>query len=208
MPLKLFILEAIICFLKLKFITRPSGKTDIDDQVLLTEYRSSGDLEVLGQLYGRYMHLVYGVCLKYLKDDEASKDAVMQIFEQLIKKLKIHEVNNFKSWLYTLARNHCLMEIRANGKQEFVSLEDNFMEKDAFVHLDIEDTRERKLTVMEECVEKLPAEQKDTIRLFYLEQKCYKEVADITGYDLNKVKSYIQNGKRNLKICIENNSEK
>lgn len=206
MPLKLFILEAIICFLKLKFITRPSGKSDIDDQVLLAEYRSSGDLEVLGQLYGRYMHLVYGVCLKYLKDDEASKDAVMQIFEQLIKKLKIHEVNNFKSWLYTLARNYCLMEIRANGKQEFVSLEDNFMEKDAFVHLDIEDTRERKLSVMEECMEKLPAEQKDTIKLFYLEQKCYKEVADITGYDLNKVKSYIQNGKRNLKICIENNS--
>lgn len=206
MPLKLFILDAIICFLKLKFITHPSGKTDIDDQVLLTEYRSTGDLEVLGQLYGRYMHLVYGVCLKYLKDDEASKDAVMQIFEQLIKKLKVHEVNNFKSWLYTLARNYCLMEIRSAGKQEFVTLEDNFMEKDAFVHLDIEDTRERKLTVMEECVEKLPAEQKDTIRLFYLEQKCYKEVADITGYDLNKVKSYIQNGKRNLKICIENNS--
>jgi RNA polymerase sigma-70 factor (ECF subfamily) len=190
----------------LKFINHPSGKTGNDDLVLLTEYRSTGDLEVLGQLYGRYMHLVYGVCLKYLKDEEASKDAVMQIFEQLIKKLKVHDVNNFKSWLYTLARNYCLMEIRSNGKQEFVSLEDNFMEKDAFVHLDIEDTRERKLSVMEECVEKLPAEQKDTIKLFYLEQKCYKEVADITGYDLNKVKSYIQNGKRNLKICIENNS--
>jgi RNA polymerase sigma factor (sigma-70 family) len=191
----------------LKFITNPSGRNASDDQLLLTEYRKTGSLEVLGQLYGRYMHLVYGLCLKYLKDEEESKDAVMQIFEQLISKLKIHEVSNFKSWLYTLARNYCLMELRSSARHETVPIEENFMEKDAFVHLDIDDTRERKLTVMEKCIEKLPAEQKDTINLFYLEQKCYKDIADITGYDLNKVKSYIQNGKRNLKICIEKNGE-
>ena len=154
------------------------------------------------------MHLVFGLCLKYLKNEEKSKDAVMQIFEQLITKLKIHEVSNFKSWLYTLARNYCLMEIRSSGKHEFVSMEDNFMEKDAFVHLDIDDMREHKLSIMEQCMEKLPSEQKETINLFYLEQKCYKDVAELTGYDLNKVKSYIQNGKRNLKICIEKSGEK
>lgn len=191
----------------MKFITNTSGKNGPDDQSLITDYRQSGDLEVLGQLYGRYMHLVYGLCLKYLKNEEKSKDAVMQIFEQLISKLKIHEVSNFKSWLYTLARNYCLMELRSSAKHEFVEIEENFMEKDAFVHLDIEDSREGKLTVMEKCIEKLPQEQRETINLFYLEQKCYKEVADITGYDLNKVKSYIQNGKRNLKICIEKNGE-
>lgn len=191
----------------MKFITNTSGKNGPDDQSLITDYRQNGDLEVLGQLYGRYMHLVYGLCLKYLKDEEKSKDAVMQIFEQLISKLKIHEVSNFKSWLYALARNYCLMELRSSGKHEFVQIEENFMEKDAFVHLDIEDAREGKLTVMEKCIEKLPQEQRETINLFYLEQKCYKEVADITGYDLNKVKSYIQNGKRNLKICIEKNGE-
>ena len=191
----------------MKFITNTSGKNAPDDQLLLTEYRKTGSLEVLGQLYGRYMHLVYGLCLKYLKDEEQSKDAVMQIFEQLISKLKVHEVSNFKSWLYSLARNYCLMELRSSARHEFVQMEDNFMEKDAFVHLDIDDTRERKLSVMEKCMEKLPAEQKDTINLFYLEQKCYKDISDITGYDLNKVKSYIQNGKRNLKICIEKNGE-
>ena len=189
----------------MKFITSQSRLTVNDDELLLKEYRTSGDLEVLGQLYGRYMHLVYGVCLKYLKDEEASKDAVMQIFEQLISKLKIHQVSNFKSWLYMLARNYCLMELRSFNKHEVVHMEDDFMEKEAFVHLDIEDNRENTLTVMEKCMEKLPPEQKDTIKLFYLEQKCYRDVADITGYDLNKVKSYIQNGKRNLKICIEKN---
>ena len=153
------------------------------------------------------MPLVFGLCLKYFKDEEQSKDAVMQIFEELVKKLKIHKVSNFKSWLYTLARNHCLMNIRSSSKHEFVQIEENFMENDAFVHLDIDETRENKLHTMEKCIDKLPPEQKDTISLFYLEQKCYKEVSDITGYDLNKVKSYIQNGKRNLKICIEKNSE-
>lgn len=175
---------------------------------MLLEYRKTGNLEVLGKLYEGYMPLVFGLCLKYFRDEEKSKDAVMQIFEELIKKLKVHEVGNFKSWLYTLARNHCLMAIRSSGKHEFVSIEETFMENEAFVHLDIDDTRESKLKVMEKCIEDLPAEQRDTISLFYLEQKCYKEVSDITGYDLNKVKSYIQNGKRNLKICIEKNSEK
>lgn len=191
----------------MKFISHTPGKNEGTDQLLITEYRKAGSLQVLGELYGRYMHLVYGVCLNYLKDEEQSKDAVMQIFEQLITKLRVHEVSNFKSWLYTLARNYCLMELRSSARHEFVPVEENFMEKDAFMHLNIDDTREQKLTVMEKCMEKLPAEQKDTISLFYLEQKCYKEVADITGYDLNKVKSYIQNGKRNLKICMEKNSE-
>lgn len=173
----------------------------------MKEYRESGDLEVLGALYQPYMYLLYGVCLKYLKNEDQSKDAVMQIFEQLIEKLRKHEVSNFKSWLYSVARNYCLMELRVSGKYQTVPIEENFMENGAIVHLDIEDIREKKLTIMEACIEKLPTEQRETINLFYLQQKCYKEVADETGFNLNKVKSYIQNGKRNLKICIEKNSE-
>ena len=191
----------------MKFIRSKPGKTEFNEQELLTEYRDTGNLEILGIIYERYMPLVLGLCLKYFKDEEQSKDAVMQIFEELVKKLKIHKVSNFKSWLYTLARNHCLMNIRSSSKHEFVQIEENFMENYAFVHLDIDETRENKLHIMEKCIDKLPSEQKDTISLFYLDQKCYKEVSDITGYDLNKVKSYIQNGKRNLKICIEKNSE-
>lgn len=175
---------------------------------MLLEYRNTGNLEILGRLYEKYMPLVFGLCLKYFKDEEQSKDAVMQIFEELVKKLKVHEVSNFKSWLYTLSRNHCLMFIRSASKHEFVQIEENIMENSAFVHLDIDETRESKLHIMENCLEKLPTEQRETISLFYLEQKCYKEVSDITGYELNKVKSYIQNGKRNLKNCIEENSEK
>lgn len=184
------------------------AETGLKEADLLVEYKSTGDLKVLGSLYEPYMPLVYGVCLKYLKDESLSEDAVMQIFEQLIKKLRVHTVNNFKSWLYSFARNYCLMELRSNGKSSTISIEENsFMENELIEHQPIgEDILETKLSLMEKCMEHLNVEQRECIHLFYLEQKCYKDIVDITGYDLNKVKSHIQNGKRNLKICMEKNN--
>lgn len=190
----------------LKFIKNNPRIIELEDLALIADYKNSGNLEVLGALYNRYMHLVFGVCLNYLKDEEQSKDAVMQIFEELVVKLRIHEVQNFKSWLHVLTRNHCLMALRKSSKNNMVSIDDTFVENTEFVHLDVDDTKEQKLTVMEKCMETLPEEQRKSVDLFYLQEKCYKEVADITGYDMLKVKSYIQNGKRNLKICIEKNS--
>jgi RNA polymerase sigma factor (sigma-70 family) len=189
----------------LKFVKPIHPDLKQTEAKLLSDYRTNGDLETLGRLYSGYMTLVYGLCLKYFKDEERSKDAVMQIFEQLITKLRVHDVTNFKSWLYSLSRNHCLMELRKDDKHPMDSLDDNYMESAAVLHQDTGPVREEQLSLMESCVEKLPEEQKATIRLFYLEQRCYKEVAELTGYDMNKVKSYIQNGKRNLKICMEKN---
>ena len=173
---------------------------------MLLEYRRSGNLEILGQLYQPYMPLIYGLCLKYLKDETSSKDAVMQIFEELITKLKVFEVGNFKSWLYTLARNHCLMSLRVLNKHEFVTIDDYSMESLDLLHLEDNKLKENQLSSMESCMKKLPEEQRISVDLFYLQQKCYKEICDATGFDMNKVKSYIQNGKRNLKICMEKNS--
>lgn len=183
------------------------AKTNLADEHWVAEYKSYGDLQVLGNLYKNYMPLVYGVCLKYLKNPEHSQDAVMQIFEQLIDKLKNHEVKNFKSWLYVLTRNFCLMELRKSKKVITVNIEDTFVESDTLLHHDDTETKESRLLLMEACLETLVDEQRETLQLFYLEQKCYAEVADKTGYELKKVKSYIQNGKRNLKICIEKSSE-
>lgn len=191
----------------MRFIKNTAKINEQDDSSLIAAYKQNGDLEVLGELYNKYMHLVFGVCFNYFKDEELSKDAVMQIFEELVVKLKVHEVQNFKSWLHVLTRNHCLMALRKSSKNPTITLEDNFVENGDFVHLDIEDAKETQLTVMEKCMETLSEEQRKSVDLFYLQEKCYKEVADITGYEMLKVKSYIQNGKRNLKICIEKNSE-
>jgi RNA polymerase sigma-70 factor (ECF subfamily) len=178
---------------------------DADDAWLIGEFKATGKLDFLAALYQRYMNLVYGVCLRYF-DEEASKDAVMQIFEELIIKLKQHEVQNFKSWLHVLARNHCLMKLRAmkNKESRQVSIDDHpIVENGENGHHENGVSLEDNLQSMEKCLETLPEEQKRSVDLFYLKEKSYREVSVITGYEMNKVKSYIQNGKRNLKICME-----
>ncbi|RAJ03856.1 RNA polymerase sigma-70 factor (ECF subfamily) [Chitinophaga skermanii] len=175
------------------------------DELLISRFKSTGDLQYLAAIYQRYMGLVYGVCLKYF-DEETSKDAVMQIFEELIVKLQQHEVQNFKSWLHVLTKNFCLMKIRSSKNKEglVVSVpEFPLMESGQNNHHDNGISMEDNLQVMEKCMETLPKEQKESVDLFYLKEKSYREVAEITGFDMNKVKSYIQNGKRNLKNCME-----
>ena len=176
------------------------------DEELIGLYKRTGDLEIVGVLYDRYTALTYGVCLKYLKDREESRDAVMQIFEKLIVSLKSHDVKVFKGWLYVTARNHCLMFLRSRKGKHFEDLSPFLMETESNGHQEGAEI-EGNLTRLEKCMESLAREQQECVRLFYLHQKCYKEITAATGYDLNKVKSYIQNGKRNLKICMERNEK-
>lgn len=178
------------------------------DAEYIAAYQASGDLNVLGELYERNMEMVFSICYKYLRDEEESKDATMEIFEQLVDDLKKHQISNFKSWLHSVARNYCLMQIRSR-KVEVGGLQisdDEFVESVPFVHQSYDTIDlEGDLQKLENCIDKLEVEQKSCVELFYLHEKCYKEIAEQTGFDMNKVKSYIQNGKRNLKICMEKN---
>lgn len=177
------------------------------DEQLISLYKETDDLEIVGVLYDRYTALTYGVCLKYLKDREESRDAVMHIFEKLITSLKVHDIKVFKGWLYVTARNHCLMHIRARKGKSPEELSPFLMETGGNGHQEEGLEIEGNLGRLEKCMESLAKEQKECVHLFYLQQKCYKEITERTGYDLNKVKSYIQNGKRNLKICMERNEK-
>jgi RNA polymerase sigma factor (sigma-70 family) len=175
------------------------------DKELVAAFKQSGNMEYLSSLYQRYMDLVFGVCLKYFKDAERSKDAVMDIFEELNNKLRQHEVENFKGWLHVLTRNYCLMQLRSPRNMKTTEFNADFMQSAENTHLNGEVVeKEMNFVKMEQCLEALPQEQKETVRMFYLENKCYNEIAALTGFDWNKVRSYIQNGRRNLKICMDN----
>lgn len=174
------------------------------DKELVARYKQTGDMAVLGELYQRYMELVYGVCLKYFKEPERAKDSVMAIFEELVSKLKKHEVENFRAWLHQLAKNHCLMALRTPRNMKTVEFQGDFMQSEENVHLNGILEKEENFRKLEDCLGSLAAEQQESIRLFYLEGKSYNEVASMTGLEWNKVRSLIQNGRRNLKNCMEN----
>jgi RNA polymerase sigma factor (sigma-70 family) len=188
-----------------KILTWPSMAVPKTDNDLVFLYKKTNDLAVIGELYSRYTSLVYGVCLKYLKDRDEAKDAAMQLFEKLIDTLKNYEVENFKSWLYVSARNHCLMQIRGKKGKFKEEIDALHVENQFILHPQEENELEENLDKLEECIKRLMDDQQKCVRLFYLKEKCYKEITGITGYDLNQVKSFIQNGKRNLKICMEEN---
>jgi RNA polymerase sigma-70 factor (ECF subfamily) len=151
------------------------------------------------------MELVYGVCLKYFKEPETAKDSVMQIFEELVLKLKKHEVENFKGWLHQLAKNYCLMQLRTPKNMKTVEMKIELVQSEENVHLNGALEKEENFKKLEYCLGELTNEQRQAIKLFYLDGKCYNEIVEITGQEWNQVRSLIQNGRRNLKLCMEKN---
>jgi RNA polymerase sigma-70 factor (ECF subfamily) len=178
-------------------------RTEQSDAQLLELFLQTGRSEYLGDLYNRYIPLVYGLCLKYLKSAEAAEDAVMQIFEQLLEKIGRFEIREFRTWLYSVARNHCLQILRKTRREISTDFGTLVVESESEVHPFDRQEEEIRAGALERCMEQLPVPQRESVRLFFLEEKSYAEVADLTSYHLKSVKSYIQNGKRNLKICLE-----
>ncbi|WP_045689235.1 RNA polymerase sigma factor [Hymenobacter sp. AT01-02] len=196
--------------------SRPAPAAELSDAELLRRYHAQGDVHDLGALYERHMTEVLAITRRYLRDEDDAKDAVMQLFEQLVSKLRQHEVENFAPWLHATARNHCLMALRARqraGPAAGGALVVHFpdaagMESVVARHLETDDPaeadlHEQQLQQLEHALAELPPGQRQCLELFYLEKKSYRDIADLTSFDLNAVKSYIQNGKRNLRRHLQ-----
>lgn len=178
-------------------------KKEYSDEELLSRFRETGEVEYFQQLYERYMPLIYGLCLKYLQNPEKSQDAVIDIFENLSQKIHGYEIKVFKNWLYSVVKNHCFHILKENKREITVDFDSQLMESDTVLDLLSENSEEEKDKALTGCMEKLPEPQRISIEKFFYEDKSYAEIVDETGFHLKSVKSYIQNGKRNLKICIE-----
>jgi len=186
------------------------NKERYTDEELVAKYISSNDLHYFTDLFMRYDHLILGVCLKYLENMEDAKDAVMNIFEKVQKEIYKHEVNNFRGWIYVVSRNHCLMKLRTENKNVEIPFEDfviGNMESEQIWHPLFEDESSDNVQSLVNCMEELSKDQLECIRGFYFEKLSYQELAQKFGFSLKKIKSHIQNGKRNLKNCIEKGEE-
>lgn len=183
----------------------------LPDSELLRLYKSNSDKTIIGILYKRYVHLAFGVSMKYMQDEDTAKDCVMEVFEKLITALHRHEITNFKSWLHSVVKNHCLMKLRAT-KRKFVERYETYdanlevVEMNLLWHPDDSAEKESILRLLEKGITQLNEHQRKCVELFYLNEKSYQEIAELTGYSMLNVKSYIQNGKRNLKIFMEKNN--
>lgn len=173
----------------------------LSDNDLVRLYKANPSMDIIGELYKRYGHLVFGTIMKYVKNISNTEDISMILFEQLGTKIQKSEIKNFKPWLYTVTKNEAFQFLRKKGRltAELSSELQSFDE----IHLVIE--KEYQLNALEHEIDQLNEEQRKCIILFYIEQKSYQEIASILPLDLKKVKSAIQNGKRNLKIKLENN---
>lgn len=184
--------------------------TPLTDVELLELYRQTRDKEHVGVLYKRYSHLVFGLCMKYFRDEDQAADAVTNIFTKLFDDLLKHKVEYFKSWLFTYSKNHCLMQLRSAKSNLRKSLDYSadfkvVMENSEEEHQNANKC-EQEYALLEQALTGLNDEQRMCVELFYLKDKSYVQITEITGHNLNKVKSYIQNGKRNLKIMLEQNN--
>ena len=189
------------------FLSGSPAHPGASDEDLAARYRTSGDLALLGELYARYLHLVYGVCYQYLRDDDASKDAVMSLFEKLVTELRRHEVQRFAPWLYATARNHCLMQLRAGKSRREQPL--SYLAEGADVeigdplhHQELAEIQEAELDALRAGLNELSPVQQRCLRLFYLENNSYEQVTTATGYSLGQVKSALQNGRRMLRQLL------
>mgnify|MGYP002783577760 CR=1 FL=1 len=193
-----------VCTVFLKRLRRTDDPPD--EAALLRQYRQTGDLAVLGRVYEPYLELVYAIGYQHLRDDDEAKDATMQVFEKLVTELRRHEVTNFRSWLHSVARNECLMLLRRRrtAPETDADFDEDRVESAAVAHpVDEEFSLENHLTHLDGCLETLAESQRMTVRLVFYEEKSYREISDLTGFGPNEVKSFLQNGKRNLKKCLE-----
>jgi RNA polymerase sigma factor (sigma-70 family) len=189
--------------------------TQFTDEELVHRYRNSHETSYIGELYQRYTHLVFGVCLKYLQNNTDAEDVTMQVFEKLITDLKKHHITSFKPWLHVVVKNECMQKHRKNALEQknlnsVKNSKGELVENPEDAHLleakEAED-KEFVLTYLKEGIEALKEEQQECIELFYMKNCSYNEISRITGYTLNEVKSHIQNGKRNLKKYIATKNE-
>jgi RNA polymerase sigma factor (sigma-70 family) len=177
----------------------------LTDQELLQRFKADNNSDWIGVLFDRYALLLLGMCMKYLKNEEDARDAVQQIFLKMLSDINKHDIQYFRAWIYQVTKNYCLMQLRQKHMKYKEEISDKHMSAIAAEEADKRVYQEKDILLenMEQAMNLLNPEQKLCVQLFYLQKKSYQEIADQTGYNLLQVKSYIQNGKRNLKLLLE-----
>jgi RNA polymerase sigma-70 factor (ECF subfamily) len=179
----------------------------LSDEEILQRYKVSGKSEYFGELYNRYLPELYGVGLKYLHNAEKVQNAIMHLFTNLLSGISQYDnIDIFRTWIYSVMKNHCLQILQAENPGIMLDSCPDEKEFDEVLYLFNEEEETERKKTLKQCLKKLPVEQRIAVIRFFMEEMSYQDIADSTGYNLKQVKSYIQNGKLNLKNCMKVNS--
>ncbi len=181
---------------------------NLTDKELLEYYQANKSLDHYTLLFQRYQDMMFGVCLRYLQSLASAQDAVMNMYEAMIPILKNQKIQSFRNWLYVYTKNYCLQQLRLEKKIDATDISDDIAEAPAPFDLFDEKNPDKTIETLISCMDTLPEKQKVSIKLFYFKEMCYKEIASSTGMEWNRIRSYIQNGRRNLKNCMQQNQSK
>ena len=193
------------------FSLNSDSRNQLSDRELVERYRYSYDTTYMGVLFQRYAHLLFGVCMKYLKNDERAKDAVMEVFEKVLTDMRRHDVEDFRPWIYTVTKNHCLMGLRKEKVQlvkqeDYIRFTQEIMETEDVMHLNGMSAIDLDKNLFA-AIETLKNEQQQCVKLYFFEKKSYEEIQEQTGFTYNEVKSHLQNGKRNHRLQLTKGHE-
>lgn len=186
---------------------KPEGHiSKLHDSELLRLYKAGEDRVYIAELYRRYSHLVFGTCLRYLKNSDDAKDALLSVFEKLITDLSKYEINDFQHWIYSVSKHYCFSKLREKDRSHFSDMIEVDVPNDYSGEISQLEKREMLLNNLESAIEELNNDQKTCVTMFYLEKKSYRSISDLTGMSMNEIKSHIQNGRRNLALMLKEES--
>ncbi|MFQ5674351.1 MAG: RNA polymerase sigma factor [bacterium] len=173
------------------------------DNATIRSYLETRDVRYLGRLYEAYKKTIFWHCLKMVGNEEDAKDLASETFIRTFDRIEDFKLGApFCPWLMRIATNLCIDHLRKKNRYKFYK----FDETHSAVAIQNESEPKQPMISGERIIEKLKKLkplQKRCFCLFYIHNLTYKQIAELTGYPLGKVRSYIQNGKRNFKLLME-----
>ena len=179
------------------------------DAVLMLRVKR-GDRAAFAELVGKYRQPLFNFIFRTLRDETETEDVAQNVFLQVYKsRARYRRTAKFSTWLFTIARNLCLNEIRRRSRHPAESLEETHAEhddqpqrqyEDKKIFLPTENVLHGELArKIEEAMKDLPENQRSAILLCRQDELSYEDIAEILDCSLSATKSLIHRGRETLK---------
>lgn len=172
------------------------------DRILIGEFQK-GDEFAFVSIYNRYKTSVYAFCVKMLGDRELARDVMQETFLRVYENRdRLVNISSFKAWIFTIARNQCLNQIRKARWQVPLDTERDLVAERSETPISLLEKNER-VALVARYLNELSDEYREVIILREYQNMSYDEIAAVTRSTLSAVKSRLFKARRKLAGFIE-----